>query len=117
MTTSERGAQVEQAACRLLQRQGLHHLHSNFRARTGELDLIMLDADCVVFVEVRYRRSERFGGAAMSIDSRKQHRLRRTAEYYLRRHPRLAQQPCRFDVVCASGSPADPDLQWIRRAF
>lgn len=117
MSTRGRGAQVERAACRLLQKQGLQHLQSNFRAKTGELDLIMRDADCVVFVEVRYRRSTRFGGAAGSIDRRKQQRLRRTADFYLSRYPKLAQQPCRFDVVCASGSLEDPDFEWIRRAF
>lgn len=117
MTSSERGALVEAAACNHLQKQGLQHLQSNFRAKTGELDLIMLDADCVVFVEVRYRHSTRYGGAAMSIDRRKQQRLRRTADYYLLKHPRLSRQPCRFDVICASGSPADPDFEWLRRAF
>jgi putative endonuclease len=117
MSTSERGARVEAAACRLLRRRGLKLLSSNFRSKYGELDLVMRDADCVVFVEVRYRRSERFGGAAMSVDQRKQLRLRRTAEYFLRRHPKLAAQPCRFDVVCASGCSADPELEWIQRAF
>lgn len=117
MTSRERGALVEQVACRYLQRLGMRHLHSNFRAKSGELDLIMMDAQCVVFVEVRYRRSERFGGAALSIDAAKQRRLRRTADCYLRRYPKLSQQPCRFDVICASGLPTDPDLRWIRSAF
>lgn len=117
MSTTRRGAQVEEAARRHLQRSGLQHLHSNFQAKTGELDLIMLDAECVVFVEVRYRQSQRYGGGATSIDFRKQQRLRKTASFYLLTHPELSGQPCRFDVISASGSPADPVLQWIRRAF
>ena len=66
------GAEQEQQARRYLERAGLQWEASNVRCRSGEIDLIMRDADCWVFVEVRYRRDARFGGAAASVTRQKQ---------------------------------------------
>lgn len=87
------------------------------RFRGGELDLVMYDREAasLVFVEVRYRRSAQFGGGAASIDASKRRKLVRAAQLYLNQHPALANSPCRFDVVEASGEP--PRLNWIRDAF
>lgn len=90
-------------------------LGRNVNYRGGELDRVMLDGEVVVFVEVRYRASSRFGDGAMSVDARKQQRLLLAAQLYLQDHPALAGNPCRFDVVHASGEP--PRLQWLRDAF
>ena len=100
------GAAVEHAALVYLQNQGLRCVARNFTSRNGEIDLIMRSDDCLVFVEVRYRRSLRFGGGAASITRDKQSRLVRTAEYFLLRYPRYRKMPCRFDVVAASGESA-----------
>ena len=116
-TMRGRGAGVEAAAGRHLVAAGLRPLAANAFARFGELDLVMLDGTTLVFVEVRYRRSERYGGAAASVDARKQRRLVLAARQFLAAHPRYAQGPCRFDVVAASGDPAAPTLTWIRDAF
>ena len=112
-----RGAAVEAAARRHLENAGLRWLAGNVRYRGGELDLVMRDpADgCLVFVEVRYRRSTAFGGGAASVDLGKRRKLLRAAQLYLVTHPALAQLPCRFDVVEASGEP--PRLNWLRDAF
>jgi putative endonuclease len=77
----------------------------------------MKDREAVVFVEVRYRKSERWGGALASVTREKRRRLIRTAGVYLRRHPHLARLPCRFDVVAVAGSQDDPVIRWIRDAF
>lgn len=111
------GAAVEQAALVYLQKQGLRCVARNFTSRSGEIDLIMRGDNCLVFIEVRYRRSLRFGGGAASITRDKQSRLVRTAEYFLLRHPRYRTIPCRFDVVAASGEPDQPELSWIPNAF
>lgn len=116
------GAQAEAAAQRHLLRAGLREVAANANFRLGELDLVMLDGtgrggDTLVFVEVRYRRDTRFGGAAMSVDATKRRKLVRAAQQFLLSHPRWAQAPCRFDVVEAEGDPADPRLHWIRDAF
>lgn len=85
---------------------------SNVLCKRGELDLVMRDGDTLVFVEVRFRASARFGGAAASVDPRKQARLTAAAAYYLQRHP--INLPCRFDVIAIDGTGA---IQWIRHAF
>lgn len=109
------GAAVEAAALALLQGRGLVLLARNARYRMGELDLVMADGPVTVFVEVRHRRSARFGGAAVSIDPGKQQRLAAAARLWLRDHPARAHGPCRFDVVLGQGQP--PVLTWLADAF
>jgi putative endonuclease len=111
------GACGEQAARRALTAAGLTPLANNSGFRVGELDLVMRDADTVVFVEVRYRGSDRFGDGAVSVDRSKRRKLVRAAQLFLVRHPQLARQPCRFDVVALSGDPGRPSVDWIRNAF
>ena len=71
----------------------------------------------LVFVEVRYRKDDGYGSGADSVDRHKQRKLVRAAELFLLAHRRLADMPCRFDVVEAQGDPAEPRLHWIRDAF
>lgn len=112
-----RGAAIEAAARRHLLAAGLRDMAANARFRGGELDLVMRDGACVVFVEVRYRRNARFGGGAASVDAGKRRRLLHAAQLFLAMHPALRDAPCRFDVVDASGDPAAPTLHWLRDAF
>lgn len=115
--TRRRGAAMEDAARTQLLRAGLVEVAANANYRVGELDLVMLDGDTLVFVEVRYRRSGEYGGGAASIDRGKRRKLVRAAEVFLLRNPRFADAPCRFDVVEASGDPEAPELNWMRDAF
>jgi putative endonuclease len=115
-----RGALVEAAARRHLLDAGLRELAANANYRGGELDLVMLDAsggDCVVFVEVRYRSHQGFGGGAMSIDAGKRRKLVHAAQLFLAAHRELRNAACRFDVVEADGEPAAPRITWLRDAF
>lgn len=111
------GAAVEHAALEYLQARGLRLLARNVQARAGELDLVMQDGAGIVFIEVRYRADPAFGGAIASVDQGKRRKLVRAAQFYLARHPRLANAPCRFDVIAACGDPAAPDIEWLRDAF
>jgi putative endonuclease len=105
------GADAEQAAENCLVRAGLDIIARNYRTRFGEIDLVARDGETLVFVEVRLRTSERFGGAAASIDARKRARIVSAAHHYLSRLGR--NPPCRFDVVTLDGgSPV-----WMRGAF
>jgi len=108
------GAQAEQWAAQHLQQQGLKAIAQNYRGRFGEIDLIMQDGISLVFVEVRLRKNKNFGGAAGSIDARKQHRIIRTAQQYLAALDHIP--PCRFDVVLMDDTSGH-NLQWIRNAF
>ncbi len=106
---------METAALAHLEQAGLHLLARNVRYKGGELDLVMRDGNTTVFVEVRYRATAQFGGGAASVDLRKRRKLVLAAQLYLQGHPALARQPCRFDVVDASGEPVR--LNWLRGAF
>ncbi|QIK38387.1 YraN family protein [Caldichromatium japonicum] len=106
------GQQKELLAESFLLAQGLVLIARNHRCRFGEIDLVMRDAAVLVFVEVRYRRSAQFGGAAASVDTHKQQRLIQAARDYLMRHP--TSLACRFDVVAIG--PKD-EIQWIKQAF
>ncbi len=111
-----RGDALEHAAAAFLARAGLSVLARNVQCRYGEIDLILRDAEVVVFAEVRYRADDAYGGAAASVDGRKQHKLVAAARWFLQRHPRLAHCPCRFDVLAISGPPPYA-WNWIRDAF
>lgn len=110
------GRKAEHRACEHLLLHGLSLLERNYRAPFGEIDLIMEQRDVVVFVEVRYRRSEDFGSPAETINPRKQAKLRATAAHYLQRHRKASKKPCRFDIVAVTGS--DPgQVLWLQNAF
>ena len=107
------GRQAETRARALLEAAGLAFVAGNVRYRVGELDLVMRDGGTLVFVEVRERRSLRFGGAAASVDFRKRQRLTRAAQRYLALAFGPKPPPCRFDVVAfEAGEP-----HWIKAAF
>lgn len=112
-----RGAAAEQQARHYLERRGLVTLAQNYRCRWGEIDLVMRDAQTLVFVEVRYRGDDDFGGAIASIDRRKQRKLARAALHYLQRS-RAADTPARFDVVTLTPDEAGTlEFEWLRNAF
>lgn len=111
------GKQAEADACDYLQRQGLTLVERNYLCKRGEIDLIMRDKQTTVFVEVRYRRSSRFGSSAESVDWRKQEKLLATAQHYLQQHPKAANNACRFDVVALTTENAQQKIDWIADAF
>lgn len=115
-THNETGHAAELAARQHLERNGLRLIEQNWSCRRGELDLVMLDGDTVVFVEVRARRHSAWGGALESIDARKRSKLIMAAELFLQQQSRWARHPCRFDVVAIS-TEAAPHLDWIKNAF
>lgn len=105
------GARAEAIAARFLAARGLAIVERNWRRRCGEIDLIARDGTVLVFVEVRLRRSHRFGGAAASITATKRARLVAAASQYLaglRTTP-----PCRFDAVLLDALDHDR-VEWLR---
>ena len=110
------GNAAEDLAATHLERAGLRILTRNYRVRGGEIDCIALDGSTLVFVEVRLRRNARFGGAAASIDYRKQQRIIHAARCYLLRFPKQAERPCRFDCVLLDRLDSN-QLEWIKDAF
>lgn len=107
-----RGEQAEQQAYHYLIKQGLKPVCRNFRCKQGELDLIMSEHNTLVIVEVRYRKSDKYGSAAESVTARKQSRIIAATEIYLTTH--ATRQALRFDVLTISG---DGSIGWIKNAF
>ncbi|MBS6533349.1 MAG: YraN family protein [Oscillospiraceae bacterium] len=92
-----RGRWGEALAAEFLRRKGYRIIAAGWRCRFGELDLVAERGEFLCFIEVKLRRSGRFGTGAEQVDRRKQERLRTTAELYLQQHPSPLQP--RFDVV------------------
>ncbi|MGV3345956.1 YraN family protein [Enterobacteriaceae bacterium LUAb1] len=108
------GAHYEALARQWLEQHGLRFIAANVRCREGEVDLVMRDTHCWVFVEVRYRRNARFGGAIASITRSKQRRIIKAAVYWLTKQRRnIYTETCRFDVVAITGE----QINWISDAF
>jgi putative endonuclease len=89
----------------------------NYHCRFGEIDLIMTEAKTLVFVEVKLRSNNQFGGAAASITPQKQKNIILTAQHYLQRHVKnQIQTACRFDAILMDKTNIN-GIEWIRNAF
>lgn len=106
------GAEAEDEALRYLLGQGLKLKERNYTCRLGEIDLILMEGQTLVFVEVRMRRNASFGGAVESITPRKRARLLAAARHYLA--GKRGTPACRFDAVLIEG---DEPPNWIKDAF
>jgi putative endonuclease len=112
------GQAAENLAADFLRAQGLDILERNYLRRVGELDIVARERDVLVIAEVRTRSSDRYGGAAASVDPRKQQRLIRTASQLLQQRRDLSQLRVRSDVVVVSEMDAGCGrVEWIRHAF
>lgn len=104
--TQKTGFFYEHQALEFLQSQGLVLLEQNLACKTGEIDLVMKDKEVLVFVEVRFRKNQRYGGAISSLSPHKIQKLKRTAAYFLPylRQKYFSNMPyCRFDAICIDG--------------
>ena len=113
----QRGNSAEIAAEKYLINLGLHSIKRNYRCKAGEIDLLMKDAETLVFIEVRYRSNPFFGSPAESITSQKIRRIRKTAEHFLQTNNHYAHYYKRFDVIAISAQSAKPEILWIKDAF
>jgi putative endonuclease len=105
-----RGDAAEDAALAFLQGEGLRRVERNFRCKGGEIDLIMLDGETLVFVEVRQRSKDSHGGALASVTRAKQRRLIIAAQIFLQRY--RMPPACRFDVIGYDGDR----MNWLKNA-
>jgi putative endonuclease len=121
LTTCQIGQLNECLARQYLIQQGLRYLTQNFHSRQGEIDLIMQEQETLVFIEVKYRKNNNFGGAIAAVSYNKQQRLRKTATFYLQRQGLNAYNtPCRFDVITIQGNTynnSTPQMTWLKNAF
>jgi putative endonuclease len=111
-TTIDVGATGEDRAASLLVRSGLRIIERNYRCKVGELDIVALDGDTLVFVEVRSRQSTEYGSALEAVGWNKRRKVSRVAQQYIgSRRPRF--QTARFDVIAITGD----QIEHVRDAW
>ena len=107
------GTDYEKRVGVYLEEQGYQILEYNFWCRRGEIDIVAKDGKYLVFVEVKYRRTEGTGNPLEAVDRRKQRTISNVAMYYLASHSLGGETPCRFDVAAVLGE----EIRLIKNAF
>ncbi|MWN06227.1 putative endonuclease [Gilliamella bombicola] len=108
------GEYYENIACQYLLKHGLILLAHNIQFRIGELDLIMLDNKCLVFIEVRYRKNANFGDAEMTVTLNKQNKIKHAAQLWMiEQNLNIENTEFRFDIFAITGK----SQKWIINAF
>jgi putative endonuclease len=111
------GRLAEDLAAKALRRKGYRILERNYRNPLGEIDIIARDGETLVFVEVKARRSKRFGRAKTAVGSLKQKQIVRVALWYLKVTDQMGVK-ARFDVVAIDRAEPETDgIEIIRNAF
>jgi putative endonuclease len=110
------GKKGENIAADYLKKNGYRILETNFRCPLGEIDIIARDKEDLIFLEVKTRRSADLGYPEEAVDSRKQKKISRLAEYYLQTN-KLTNTPARFDVVAITMSGSSTEVRLIKNAF
>jgi putative endonuclease len=113
------GNSGEKLAARHLGRHGLKAVASNYQCRQGEIDLIAMDGETLVFIEVKLRQGDSHGSAIETVTKQKQQRIILCARHFLMQHSRFANYPCRFDIVgiTASQGAQGYGILWLKDAF
>ena len=106
------GDLAEEKVEKLLQEKGYEILERNFYAKSGEIDIIAIENDTVVFVEVKYRSSSNFGYGEEAVNSKKRKRIYQSAMEYLS-HDKFQGYKYRFDVVSIMGQ----EITWIKNSI
>ena len=107
------GAWGEERAAEFLRKKHYKLVAAGYYCKFGEIDLIVKDRKYLVFVEVKYRSSERTGSPLEAVDVRKQRVISKVASYYCLTHGHSEGKPCRFDVVAVNGE----EYTLIKNAF
>lgn len=116
-TRKEIGTKAEQLAQDYLESKGLNFLDKNVSCRQGEIDLVMLEKQFIVFVEVKYRKNNSFSAIQESVGYAKQMRLIHTSLFFLQQFPQYTKYQSRFDVVLITKINNANQIEWISNAF
>ena len=110
------GRKSESLAVKHLKRKGYKILEQNFRTKMGEIDIIAKDKGVIVFVEVKARRSDRFGDPKWAVTFKKQKKISMAALQYLKATEQ-SNTSARFDVVSIDSSGDKPTIEVVKNAF
>lgn len=100
-----------------LKNKGLKFIDKNYLTKLGEIDLIMLDNEILVFIEVRFRKNTLFGSSLDTVDFKKQQKIIKTAQLFLDEFSQYDDFSCRFDVIAIDKSLKYENISWIQEAF
>ncbi|WP_256484736.1 YraN family protein [Endozoicomonas sp. 4G] len=120
---NKQGLSAENRALSYLKTRGMQLVKRNYACKAGEIDLVMLDRETLVFIEVRSRSPSQFGSAAESITIHKQHKIRKAAGHFLALHSQHQHRLCRFDALLLKHSSthrdenSEGDIEWIKGIF
>ncbi|HIF49964.1 MAG TPA: YraN family protein [Thiotrichaceae bacterium] len=114
---NQSGKIAENIAAKYLAKHKVKLLTQNFHSRFGEIDLIALEQEILLFVEVRYRKNENYLAIVETIDRHKCKKILTTSEYYLSKNKKYQSYQCRYDVITITGVLDKPVIEWIKNAF
>ncbi|MFC1657981.1 YraN family protein [Candidatus Omnitrophota bacterium] len=110
------GRRAEKAAVNFLRSNGYGIIQTDYRVRAGQIDIIARDKNTICFVEVKARRSARFGSPGEAVEAAKQRKISKVALMFLKQQ-KLLNSPARFDVVSISYFQTQPAIRLIKNAF
>ncbi len=115
MNTKEIGNKYEDKACEYLKNQGMSLIERNYRCKIGEIDIVAKDEERneLVFVEVKYRKSQAAGGADFAVNTKKQQKIKKVASVYMLHHQISSDTFCRFDCIMITGDK----VNYVKNAF
>jgi len=117
-TSHSRGKATEEFAKQYLIQQGLVFIDNNVHCRQGEIDLVMQEGQTFIFVEVKYRKNNHFGGAISAISPSKQKKIKHCVAFFLQKNNLNEYNTlCRFDVIALDGDINQPQVTWLKNAF
>ena len=111
------GQHWETCAAQFLRTQDIATIASNVRSRYGEVDLVALDGNTLVFIEVKFRTNNRFSPSSLSVTKRQQRRIALTASVFRSQHSEYCHWHCRFDIIGFDQSDGQTQLTWLKAAF
>jgi len=112
----ELGERGEALALEKIKRLGYRNIVKNYRCRLGEVDLVAMDGNELVFIEIKTRRGRPLGFAKEAVNLRKQKQLSKVALSYMKAN-NCCDVSARFDVVAVAVGNGPPQIEVIRNAF
>ena len=110
------GKESESLALRTLKKKGYDILETNYVTKVGEIDIVAKDGDVLVFVEVKARKTVRYGDPKYAITPHKKKKISMAALYYLKEKG-LMKEKARFDVVAIQSAVNPTKIEIVRNAF
>ena len=110
------GAYGEELAYKKIKRLGYKKIIRNYRCRLGEVDLIAMDGDTLVFIEIKTRKGKSVGYAKEAVDARKRRQISKAALAYMKSND-CCEDRARFDVVAVSLGEGEPEIEVVKNAF